>query len=448
MKYRSKIGLIGFAAIFAAGLFFGNKAGKVPAGYIAKVACSEIFVAGRNADDVLSGDQFKNISPAFDLVRSRVDYDMKTVTSSFLGLARRNAEYTDDYGCILNRKGGEPSPPAQPPYSEGGHIYQSAINTAVQATAEAMFGDEGRTHPIITRAVVVIQNGEIIAEHYAPGFDKDMRQQSWSMAKGFMQALAGLVIKDGHLSLEDTDLMPGWTGTDDPRNKIRLDDLLKMASGLEFGENYANPFSDVDQMLFAHGDMAKFAAQKPLTATPGTKSVYSSGTSNIVSKILKDRLEGAGDNYHTYVRRRLFAPLSMNSALFEPDAAGTFIGSSYIYAVPRDFARFGQLYLQKGRWQNTQILPESWIEYTREPAPASGGKYGAHWSLNQATDKQFKSMRDDVISLGGNDGQMIIVIPEKNAVIVRLGVTRWPATNETDVYPLIEDIFAAIPALK
>jgi len=132
----------------------------------------------------------------------------------------------------------------------------------------------------------------------------------------------------------------------------------------------------------------------------------------------------------------------MSSAIFEVDAAGTFIGSSYLYATPRDFARFGQLYLQNGKWNGEQILPKDWVNYTGQAAPNSEGEYGSHWSLN-LNQSVLPGLPEDVIHLGGNDGQMIVVIPSKNAVIVRFGVTRYPATLKDDVYPLIRQVYEA-----
>jgi len=133
----------------------------------------------------------------------------------------------------------------------------------------------------------------------------------------------------------------------------------------------------------------------------------------------------------------------MTSAVFEVDASGTFIGSSYVYATPRDFARFGQLYLQNGNWNGEQILPPDWVNYTGQPAPGSGGQYGSHWSLN-LNQTVMPGLPEDVLHLGGNDGQMILVIPSKNVVIVRLGVTRHPANLANDVYPLIRAVYEVL----
>lgn len=440
MAQKKRFWILGLGIPLTLVLAYGpiNKMGKVPAGYKAKVACSEIFVAGRNADDVISTN-FDNISPTFDWVKLDVNEVEKSVQGKFLGVGKSKALFRNGAGCSLVGKNGLTAVTIPSPQNTDGHLYETAIRADVQNALQPFFDDEALPNPIVTRGIVVIQNDQIIAEQYAEGFDAKTRQQSWSTAKGFTQALIGIAQNQGHLSLEDKVELSAWSD-DDPRGQITLGHLLHMASGLEFSEAYANPNSHVDQMLFNQSDMGAYAASLKLAHKPGTVSQYSSGTTNIVASMLRAKLEANGVDYHSFPRKELFDKLSMSSAIFEVDAVGTFIGSSYIYATPRDFARFGQLYLQKGQWKGEQILSPEWIDYTRQPAPQSGGKYGSHWSLNLGQ-KTLPGLPEDVIHLGGNDGQMIVVIPSKNTVIVRLGVTRWPATLENDLYPLIRNLY-------
>jgi len=416
------------------------KIAKVPAGYKAKVACSEIFLADRNVEDVLQTN-FENISPAFNWVNLKADLTHKKVTGKFLGFGKSVAIYREDVGCSLKGKNGLFASPRPRSLNQNPHSYKIEIKPQVQESIQSLFHNSETDNPIHTRAVVVIKNGVLIAEDYAHGFTKDTRQQSWSTAKGFMQALIGIAVKQGHLSLEDKNLLAAWK--DDRRNQISIGHLLHMASGLRFSEAYANPNSHVDQMLFNQENMGAYAASQKLIHPPGTVSIYSSGTTNILSNILRNKLEAANVDYYDFPYKELFDKISMSSAIFELDAAGYFIGSSYIYATPRDFAKFGQLYLQDGVWDNEQILPEGWVDYTGTPAPEADGKYGSHWSLN-IDQKVLPGLPEDVIHLGGNDGQMIVVIPSKSAVIVRLGVTRYPATLEADLYPLIRGIYESL----
>lgn len=431
---------IGAAAYYIPQL---DRMAQIGVGYKTKVLCSEVLVAGREYDDVLNTNFF-GIDPLLEYVNLDVDREKNIVSGSLWGLGSSKAVYRDGLGCTIDIGEGvstveiSPSATGQQNTQEYEITYRPEIQTAI----DALFDDDKLTHPIKTRGVVVIQDGKIVGEKYTEGFGPATRQQSWSMSKGVTQALVGILAKKELLSLDDTNLMTDWKA-DDPRSKIKLGDLLHMASGLEFFEEYGDTESDAVQMLFNSADMASYAAQKSLVGTPGEKAIYSSGTTNIVSSIIRDRLENAGTSYHNFPHEELFAKLGMDSAIFEVDAAGTFIGSSYIYATPRDYARFGQLYLQNGNWDGEQILPENWVKYTGSPAPQSGGKYGSHWSINK-DGSSLPGMPEDVIYLGGNDGQFIFVIPSKNAVIVRLGIMREPATFEDDLYPLIRDLFEAI----
>lgn len=444
MKKKTKRRLV-FLGLIGVGLTLAScsitKMAKVPAGYKAKVTCSEIFLAGRNADDVLNTN-FDNISPTFDWVEPKINLTEKTVETRMLGFGKSRAVYREGVGCSLVGKNGLSSVNIPPTNIRDPHIYDVAINERVQTAIGDLFDDSELPNPIRTRGMVVIQNGQIIAEQYKTGFDKDTRQQSWSTAKGITQALIGIAVRDGHLSIDDKSLFPNWA-SDDGRADITIGHFLHMASGLEFNESYANPNSHVDQMLFNQEDMGKYAASRKLVNTPGTTSRYSSGTTNILSRILRNQLESNGVNYHIFPKTELFDKISMTSAVFEVDASGTFIGSSYVYATPRDFARFGQLYLQNGNWNGEQILPPDWVNYTGQPAPGSGGQYGSHWSLN-LNQTVMPGLPEDVLHLGGNDGQMILVIPSKNVVIVRLGVTRHPANLANDVYPLIRAVYEAL----
>ena len=225
---------------------------------------------------------------------------------------------------------------------------------------------------------MVVYGGRIVAERYAEGFNAAMPLIGWSMSKSAVNALVGLRVKDGKLALNDTALMPQWQGEDDPRRAITLDQLMRMTSGLAFDETYGGTQSDVVQMLFVKGDKAAFAADQPLAYPPGTHWAYSSGTTTIISAILRRSFANEHD-YLGYPLERLFGPLGMRSAVLEPDASGTFAASSFLYASARDFARLGLLFMRDGVWEGTRLLPEGWVAYSRKPTALSPrGEYGAH----------------------------------------------------------------------
>ena len=275
-----------------------------------------------------------------------------------------------------------------------------------------------------TLALVVIHNGRIVREFYGPETDASTTLISWSMAKSITQALVGMAVGDGLLSIEDDHLFPEWEH--DERAHITLGHLLNMSSGLEWLEDYVDDkSSDVIEMLFGSekfvGDHAAYAASKNLEATPGSKYVYSSGTTNLVTKILARALgekPGSTDAMSKFMQSRLLDPLGMRSAVPRFDASGNFVGSSYVYATARDFARFGYLYLTDGLWNGSRLLPEGWVDYSRTPIardPDNDLDYGAHvW--------MFPNDPGSIAALG-YEGQFTWVSPRRNLVVVRLGKT-------------------------
>jgi CubicO group peptidase (beta-lactamase class C family) len=267
-----------------------------------------------------------------------------------------------------------------------------------------------------TRALLVTRGGEIVGERYADGITAGDTLPSWSMAKSVLQAVVGLLIGDGKLRLHEPVDVPQWPAGD-TRAAITLDQLLRMSAGLAFREEYADGAnSDVIPMLFGEGkdDVAAFAASYPLEHPPGTVWAYSSGTSNIISGIVARLFGNDGAAYEAYMRERLFDPVGMASAVPRFDAAGTWIGSSFVFATARDFAKFGELYAGDGVWHGERILSEGWVEYARTVAPACAtNEYGAHWWIFPERQRVFHA--------SGYEGQRIVVSPEDDVVIVRLG---------------------------
>jgi hypothetical protein len=413
----------------------------VGSGYSAEILCGAVFVSGREPDAVEAEDL---TGPGFELLRyfdKQVERAGKRVTASFHGLAAQTALYRDGFGCT-RIDGGEtgaaalphltPLPPPDPEalWPDGERVDlaapgQGIDRAALDAAVAAAFAEPDPTHPRNTRALVVVHGGRIVAERYAPGFDAAMPLVGWSMTKGALNALVGMRVKDGKLAVADRALMPEWRGEGDERGDISLDDLLRMSSGLAFDESYDNPLADVTVMLFARGDMAKFAADKTLLHPPGTHWSYASGTSNIVAGILRATFANEED-YLRYPRERLFAPLGMRSAVIAPDASGTLVGSSLLYASARDFARLGLLYLQDGMWQGERLLPEGWVAYSLTPTKdAPEQDYGAHmWlKLPQSDGYGEPPMPDDAFYFLGHDEQVIAIVPSRDLVVVRLGRT-------------------------
>jgi CubicO group peptidase (beta-lactamase class C family) len=288
----------------------------------------------------------------------------------------------------------------------------------------------------VTYAVVVVHRGRVVTERYHGAlehFDRsptpvaaDTPLLSWSMAKSVLHAAVGILVGQGRLELDAPAPVPEWSDAEDPRHAITLRDLLSMQDGLDFTEDYTDDrVSDTIQMLFGDGqaDMAHFAADRPRAAPPWTRFNYSSGTSNIVSGIVA-RAVGPGEPYARFMHSRLFGPIGMTSADPEFDEAGTWVGSSYLRATARDWARFGLLYLRGGTWDGTRILPEGWVDYGRTMVAADpdGTPYGAHW-WGQIGDTLDSLNPLGVFRASGYEGQTITISPALDLVLVRLGKT-------------------------
>jgi CubicO group peptidase (beta-lactamase class C family) len=271
---------------------------------------------------------------------------------------------------------------------------------------------------------------------------------SWSMAKSVLAALVGAAVLEGRLLPEAPAPVPEWGGADDPRGAITLDQLLRQSSGLDFDETYGAT-NDVSRMLFTHPDTGAFAAASPLAAPPERVWSYSSGTSNLVARILRDAFGGDLGGLVRFSRERLFDAAAMTTAFLEPDASGSFIGSSFAFASARDWARFGELHLRDGVWQGRRLLPEGWVRYVTTPtAAAPRGEYGAHWWLNAGApgepgQRSWPLLPTDAYAARGHSGQWVMVVPSAELVVVRLGLGQRDEEDD-GTEELVADLLAAL----
>jgi CubicO group peptidase (beta-lactamase class C family) len=379
------------------------KTGPIGSGFVAKYICSSTFISERDPESVFAED-VKPANPLAAFASYNIDRKEKSVTGNIYGMFDLKAIYREGCGCSLVLGTTEEELRAQklvpPGFAEqrpqrredlpwpagSGTTDVSRVEgidmAKIETAIAAAFAEPSPENLRKTRAVVVVHDGKLIAERYAPGFHKDMPLLGWSMGKSVTNALVGILVKEGKLDIMQPAPVPEWQKQDDPRRKITIDQLLRMSSGLVFKEVYA-PFADVVDMLFGSYDFAAFAAAKPLEVEPDTKWYYSSGTANIVARIVRQIIEKEYEYYYQFLYEKLFDKIGMYSAVVEPDASGTFVGSSYAHATPRDWARFGLLYLQDGIWEGERILPEGWVTYTTTPTPnAPKGEYGAYFWLN------------------------------------------------------------------
>ncbi|MCB1028920.1 MAG: serine hydrolase [Microthrixaceae bacterium] len=298
---------------------------------------------------------------------------------------------------------------------------QAVDPAGVDRLIDRAFTDQPSDDLALTLAVVVIQGGRLVLERYGPDTDHNTPLVSWSMAKSITQAALGLLVLDGAIDPDALAPVPEWADPGDPRSAITTQHLLAMRSGLHWVEDYVDPdASTCLPMLFGdeRADMAHYAASLPLDHEPGSTFLYSSGTTNILSRIVGDAVGGGRVAMERHLSERLFGPLGITSADPRFDDAGTFVGSSYVWATARDFARFGQLYLRDGVWDGRRLLPEGWVDRARRlrSIDEDGVGYGEQWWV------------DPNSSLGtfwanGYEGQSITVVPGADTVIVRLGKT-------------------------
>jgi len=432
------------AVIIAAALYL-NSLMPIITGYAAKNLCSAVFVSERNQEDVENMDlDFSFIS----YVKSRVDHENKTVTSRFLW-GKSIALYREGFGVTLLQEKDidELKAVSFPQISAGysgdtipwpmGDIIPDSI-TGIDRDALDIVSDsliENDSYGGTAFAFMVLHRGIPVAEAYKPQFNKDTRFLSWSMAKSVTNALVGLMVGDSILDLEDRQLIPEWS--DDGRSEISLNNLLHMQSGLEWNEDYGNR-SDVTVMLHCEPDFAEYAYSRPLEHDPGSYWYYSSGTTNIVSYIMRKRFNSDND-YYAFPHKELFYRIGITDAVFEVDESGTIVGSSYLYMTARDFARFAMLYLDNGRFNGRQILPEGWVDYSIEPAAASEGEYGAFFWLNN--NSYLEAAPGDMFMCRGHDGQMIFILPSHELIVIVLG---YSPDASMDFNALMGDILATV----
>lgn len=304
------------------------------------------------------------------------------------------------------------------------------------AVTEAFAG----RHPLMgeTRAVLIVQGGRIVFERYGEGYSRDTRLTSWSMAKSITQALVGAAVMQDRVAIDTPMGNPHWRAGD-RRASITWRQWMQMVDGLDYNESAENiAFAGNAIMLFGEGrrDTSLWASQRPLIHDPGTTWNYSSAATLLVSDALSRSIvpqpRDVNDRrrqMRTWMDQSLFDRIGMHPVV-EFDAQGTFYGSSLIWATARDFARFGYLYLRDGEWDGERVVPEDWVDFARTPGPAQNtDTYGAGWWLTpaQGPGRPDRSLitdtgMADAFSAQGHEGQIIVVVPSKDLVLVRLGL--------------------------
>ena len=399
-------------------------------GYAAHNGCALAAISGR-ADP--QSDLPPN--PLVPVLRTSVEQGGtdQRASSSILGvLAGQTAWASPGFGCTL----AEARPALPPPTAVGatGNPYTAAAPAdpapGVREALDQAFGADlpaPARAELGTRAVVVLKDGKLVAERYAEGFASTTPQLGWSMAKSVTDLLVGRLVQQGRVSLDDDHLRPEWAG--DARARITVRQLLQMTSGLAWDETYALN-TPITRMLYIEHDMGAYVAAQPLAHDPGTYLQYSSGSTTLLCAVLAERT-GLGANLP---RDLVFAPLGLTSAVLEPDAAGTPVCSSYMWATPRDWAAVGQLALDDGVWNGERLLPAGWMAESTtavDVTSAETAPYASGWWPNRAPDGSLvqPTLPADAFFAEGHDGQWTIVVPSERLVVVRLGFTPGQGDN-------------------
>jgi CubicO group peptidase (beta-lactamase class C family) len=435
---------------------------KVATGFVANVLCTETFVSGLDPARVFA--ETTSAMPGAGLISWGLDYRVdrarRDVTVTLFGLGRSHAVYRGEgVGCYLDHGGGAadialPPPEARPALLPeiGGPSIVLPQSPKLAAALDRAFAEPDKSTPRNTRAIVVMKDGRIIAERYADGVGIDTPLLGFSATKSVISALTGILVRKGALKLHEPVPIAAWRGAGDVRGAITLDHLLRHTAGLALGSSLqaslASALEPVNRMKFMEPDMATYAESMPLASAPGTAWNYHDGNTVILAHLIRHAAGGRAADMVRFARQELFEPLGMRHVTIEFDASGNAEGSSQMLASARDWARFGQLYLNDGMAGGKRILPEGWVKYSATPTPNAWVGQGAGFWTNQgdsfgATYRTEHGWPRDAFFAKGTIGQYVIVVPSERLVIVRLG--RSPnSPPETDgAFDLVRDVVAA-----
>jgi CubicO group peptidase (beta-lactamase class C family) len=405
--------------------FHLDDAVKVGAGIGAKLACSGRYITGQSEEQVV--DDLATYSPATRTIDISYDEDKKRTTATMLGFSSTSAQYREGIGCTLEFGDTQPLDNIQVPtlsrsdaswpFGDTARHIDSKVQNRVseQLTQDNINGYD-------SRALLVIKNGKLIAESYALGFDEKTPFLGWSMGKSLTSIMLGRLDQMGQLDITAKNLFPDWS--QDKRAEISLESMLQMSSGLDFSELYA-PGSDSTRMLFTEGSASNVAMESLSEHPVGKHFSYSSGTTNLLARYLFDQLGSSPQNNYDFLYQEILKPLNMNDTFFEPDASGVFVGSSYIYASARDWARLGLLMINRGIVGEQRLLTEDWVNRSHTPNHSDNDpRYGYQFWLNGGgSELRWDNLPEDAYAMMGNRSQMVMIIPSRDLVIVRLGWT-------------------------
>ncbi|SKB64851.1 serine hydrolase domain-containing protein [Maribacter arcticus] len=434
---------IALVGIIAAAYFNYPKL-NLMSGFASKNMVSSVFIADRDPVDITLND---NDIPLVNLSDCTVSEADESATATVYGFMPRTAVYKEGVGAVLtnkefakhnfelipNRFVTKDSLPF--PYGNNG-VTDTVLENVDYDKLEVAFSNAFKDSEQKTRTLLVVHKNQIIGERYLRGFSKDTKILGWSMTKSILSTLYGILEYQGKMKI-DFKPFSEEIRMKSPKQNITIDHLLRMQSGLAWDENYFK-ISDVTRMLFLDSDMTLAQRNKDVIAAPTEIWNYSSGTTNLLSGILREQFN-AHQEYLDFPYKTLIDKIGMHSMLLETDLTGNYILSSYGWATTRDWAKFGLLYLNKGDWNGERIFSESWADYVSKPTQNSDGTYGAHFWLN--AEGKYPDISHELYSANGFQGQRVFIIPSKELVVVRTGLEEQ---TDEQFNTLLKEIIAAI----
>ena len=433
--------------VIAAAISVNVVAGKaltIATNSVSHSLCDAAFLSHVDPDRMFAQEQLPNMRSIGWALRYHVDREKQEVRSTILGAYGARAVYREGLGCVLVH--GDAALPESAGFKAQSITRAFAepvvvpTDPALRQALDRAFAEPAPAQPRLTKGIVVLHDGKIIAERYAPGYGPDTPIWGHSLSKSITSALIGVLVGQGKLRVDQAAPVAAWASPDDPHHAITIDQLLRMDGGLPFDET-DGPVNPMSRMFFLQNDMAGYAATVPLAHPPGSAWAYSNVGYVLLARIAADAA-GADRavDAERFVRDQLFAPLGMRSAIFETDLAGTLVGSSHVYASVRDFARFGQLYLDDGVVNGRRVLPEGWVAYSHSQTLKTG--YGAGFWTNRVNQGSvpvwdapwgIPQAPKDMFYARGAMGQYVVIVPSERLVIARLGISQHGGTGIGDL---------------
>lgn len=413
------------------------------AGYKAAFTCSAVFNAKRGPEQIES-DELARIYPDFreafsGLPDAQINHRKKLVTAEFAdGMAPRVAVWRPFLGCVQLPTGADASIAASLPridleapkmnmraawpLGEQTDPFKLEGNDGLHETIASAFDRATYGEGTETTAVIIVKDGQIVAESYRKGFDAVTPQRTWSVAKSIAATVIGAAVHDGLIDIDEPAGLAAWSAPGDPRGAITIKNLMHMASGL----TSPTAGNRTDDVYFGGGRVVDHAITNRLVAAPGTRWRYANNDTMAMMRALRERMND-DDAYLKYPFENVLFPLGMTYTFLETDWNGDFVMSSQVWTTARDLARLGQLYLNDGMWNGKRILPEGWAKFVAAPAPAQPPParpdgsplpgYGAQfWLFGDRFD-----LPEGTYAALGNRGQFLMIVPERNIIIVRRG---------------------------